>query len=196
MTHVPKERGARVIAELHAVPWGQRAHAYGIGDHHVHDAGFDLLGRLARCLREPVDDRERSEALDLLFGTLLHQGTTYGATCDAVPFVIAYLADADDGDWSQWLWIWLGFVVGSARLPSTLSGSRAGPHGPGVRERLLAAFRNSFAVMRPPPGSRFADLAELLKQESARDEAWEWDAFEAWDDRIEHTFRRPLDEHD
>lgn len=64
MTHVPKERGARVIAELHAVPWGQRAHAYGIGDHHVHDAGFDLLGRLARCLREPVDDRERSEAFE------------------------------------------------------------------------------------------------------------------------------------
>ncbi len=66
----------RVFAGLDSVRWAELEHAYGPAD--------DLPG----ILRALAGDEDQSaEALDELWGSILHQGTVYGATAQAVPFL-------------------------------------------------------------------------------------------------------------
>lgn len=129
---------------------------------------FDVRAGLAAAFGR--DEAARDDARAVLFGTLFHQDTTYEATVDAVPLVIAYLADVDDDAWSKELWLWLGNVALSALLPPAKSASHGGAWGPGVHASLLASFRTSLAVMGPRDGSRFAPFASALHTATLRDE--------------------------
>lgn len=72
----------QVFAGLDSVRWAELEHAYGEAD--------DLPGML-RALAG--DDEQAAEALDELWSSILHQGTVYAATVQAVPF-LAQLAAA------------------------------------------------------------------------------------------------------
>ncbi|MEU5164221.1 HEAT repeat domain-containing protein [Streptomyces sp. NPDC020875] len=72
----------RVFVGIDAVRWAEVEHAYG--------AAEDVPG-LLRALAGDAD--EASEALDELWGSIVHQGTVYGASAEAVPF-LARLAAA------------------------------------------------------------------------------------------------------
>ncbi|MFE3021698.1 HEAT repeat domain-containing protein [Streptomyces sp. NPDC059256] len=73
----------RVFADLDGVPWADLDHAYGQADD------------LPDLLRALTGDQEQStEALVELGASILHQGTVYGATVAAVPY-LARLAAAD-----------------------------------------------------------------------------------------------------
>lgn len=122
------------------------------------------------CLLTGRRRRGRADAQAVLFGALLHQDTTFEATCDAVPFVVAYLADIEDDAWSKELWLWLGNVLFSAMLPPAESASHAGAWGPGVRLTLLATIRNSLASMGAREGSRFSPFADALRSAAQSDE--------------------------
>ncbi|GAA2257026.1 hypothetical protein GCM10010232_53530 [Streptomyces amakusaensis] len=66
----------RLFVDLDGVRWADADHAYGEAD--------DLPG----MLRALTGDEERaSEALDELWSSILHQGTVYAATAEAVPFL-------------------------------------------------------------------------------------------------------------
>ncbi|MGW4204483.1 HEAT repeat domain-containing protein [Streptomyces sp. NPDC004726] len=72
----------RIFAELDGVRWAGLEHAYGDAEDIP-----DMLRGLAG------DGEQSSEALDELWGSVIHQGTVYGATVEAVPF-LARLAAA------------------------------------------------------------------------------------------------------
>ncbi|MFJ4678025.1 hypothetical protein [Kitasatospora sp. NPDC088783] len=65
-----------VLAGLDAHPWAAVNHAYGPAE--------DLPG-LLRALAEDGADAE--EALDELYGSIVHQGTVYAASADAAPYL-------------------------------------------------------------------------------------------------------------
>jgi hypothetical protein len=134
VTYLPKARGHAVATELDAIPWSERAHAHGRGPVERRGVTFDVRAGLAAALGR--DEAARDDARAVLFGTLFHQDTTYEATVDAVPLVIAYLSDVDDDAWSKELWLWLGNVALSALLPPAKSASHGGAWGPGVRASL------------------------------------------------------------
>ncbi|MEU3601304.1 HEAT repeat domain-containing protein [Streptomyces sp. NPDC006798] len=72
----------RVFVGIDAVRWAEAEHAYG--------AAEDVPGLLRALAGDPD---EASEALDELWGSIVHQGTVYGASAEAVPF-LARLAAA------------------------------------------------------------------------------------------------------
>ncbi|MFI6285164.1 HEAT repeat domain-containing protein [Streptomyces sp. NPDC051018] len=72
----------RIFADLDGVRWAELEHAYGDAED-VPDMLRGLVG----------DDGQASEALDELWGSVIHQGTVYGATAETVPF-LARLAAA------------------------------------------------------------------------------------------------------
>ncbi|MFF3458946.1 HEAT repeat domain-containing protein [Streptomyces sp. NPDC002730] len=72
---------ARVFADLDSVSWAELEHAYGSAE--------DLPGVL-RALAG--DEEQAAEALDELWGSILHQGTVYAATASAVPFLAQMVA--------------------------------------------------------------------------------------------------------
>jgi catechol 2,3-dioxygenase-like lactoylglutathione lyase family enzyme len=63
---------------LDQVQWAEVAHAYGPAT----DIPDSIRGLASR------DPEERKEAIGALFGTVWHQGTVYGATAPAVPFLV------------------------------------------------------------------------------------------------------------
>ncbi|MCM2392780.1 hypothetical protein [Streptomyces albipurpureus] len=73
----------RVFADLDGVPWAALGHAYGEAEDLP-----DLLRALAG------DEEQATDAFDQLWASILHQGTVYGATAAAVPY-LARLAAAD-----------------------------------------------------------------------------------------------------
>ncbi|MFF0449836.1 HEAT repeat domain-containing protein [Streptomyces sp. NPDC004609] len=72
----------RIFADLDGVRWAELEHAYGDAED-VPDMLRGLVG----------DEEQASEALDELWGSVIHQGTVYGATAETVPF-LARLAAA------------------------------------------------------------------------------------------------------
>ncbi|MFD4576878.1 HEAT repeat domain-containing protein [Streptomyces sp. NPDC058417] len=75
------------LVGLDDVPWAERGHAYGAAD--------DVPG-LLRALAAG-DDEAAAGALDELYGCILHQGTVYSATAEAVPFLARIAADGRSG---------------------------------------------------------------------------------------------------
>ncbi|MBO1417599.1 HEAT repeat domain-containing protein [Streptomyces sp. FH025] len=73
---------ADVFAGLDAHPWASVPHAYGPAED---------LPDLLRALAEG-DDEEAEEALSDLYGAILHQGTVYAASVDAVPYLAGIAA--------------------------------------------------------------------------------------------------------
>ncbi len=71
-------------ADLDALPWASYGHAYGSAE--------DVPG----CLRALAgdDDAAADEAQGELYGSILHQGSVYEASAQAVPF-LARIAAAD-----------------------------------------------------------------------------------------------------
>lgn len=69
--------------DLDGIDWASLGHAYGPAD--------DTPDAL-RALADP-DPEMREEALDVLFGSICHQGTLYSATPRALPFLIRHAAD-------------------------------------------------------------------------------------------------------
>ncbi|MFF2078432.1 HEAT repeat domain-containing protein [Kitasatospora sp. NPDC058162] len=69
---------ADALAGLDAHPWASLAHAYGSAE--------DLPG-LLRAFVEAGEDGDAEEARDELYSAILHQGTVYSASVDAVPFL-------------------------------------------------------------------------------------------------------------
>lgn len=170
MTYLPKTRGPEVVTELDRVPWEERQHAYGRGSGPFHGTRWDVQAALTTAFSRGADEEGRADAHAVLFGALFHQDTTYEATCDAVPFVVAYLADIEDDAWSKELWLWLGNVLLSAMLPPAESASHGGAWGPGVRLTLLGAIRDSLASMGAREGSRFSSFADALRVAARSDE--------------------------
>ncbi|MFJ2872338.1 hypothetical protein [Streptomyces sp. NPDC087298] len=73
----------RFLADVDAQPWADLQHAYG--------SAADVPGFLRALAGESED--AASEAVSELYGTILHQGSVYGATARAVPY-LAQLAGA------------------------------------------------------------------------------------------------------
>ncbi|GIE78905.1 hypothetical protein Aph02nite_48550 [Actinoplanes philippinensis] len=69
------------LAGLDTVRWGELHHAYG--------PAADVPGRLA-ALRSP-DPGARGEALNALAGSVCHQGTTWEASREVIPFLAALI---------------------------------------------------------------------------------------------------------
>jgi hypothetical protein len=67
-----------MLEGLEGINWGGLSHAYG--------PAADVPG-LIRALADRSEE-VRSEAIDELFGTIVHQGSLYTATAAAVPFLI------------------------------------------------------------------------------------------------------------
>ncbi|WP_398866056.1 hypothetical protein [Streptomyces stephensoniae] len=68
---------ARFLADLDARPWASRTHAYGSAED------------VPDCLRALAgdDDAAAEEARNELYGSILHQGSVYEASAEAVPFL-------------------------------------------------------------------------------------------------------------
>jgi hypothetical protein len=79
----PNPVADELLADLASVPWRSLEHAYAA----AHDTPHHLRVLLAD------DDRLRSDALDLLGESLLHQGTTYPATAPAMRFMRRLASD-------------------------------------------------------------------------------------------------------
>jgi hypothetical protein len=73
-----------LLADLASVPWPSVEHAYA--------AALDTPQHLRVLVTD--DERLRSDALDLLGESLLHQGTTYPATAPAMRFMRRLALDA------------------------------------------------------------------------------------------------------
>ncbi|MET8516501.1 hypothetical protein [Streptomyces sp. NPDC005077] len=88
---------ALFFAEVDAQPWAELQHAYG------------SAADVPDCLRALAgDEDEASEALSELYGSILHQGSVYGATARAVPY-LARLAEA--GHCTEDLLVMLGGIA-------------------------------------------------------------------------------------
>ena len=90
--HVPSLVGPAALSELVRVPWGELAHAYGIGK-----VGPDLCDDVAATLRRLGDSDATAlgESLNALYSNLCHQGTIYEATAYAAPFLAAFAAGVE-----------------------------------------------------------------------------------------------------
>ncbi|MFF3748894.1 hypothetical protein ACFYYH_00305 [Streptomyces sp. NPDC002018] len=108
----------QVFAGLDAQPWAELEHAYGSAE--------DVPGLLRALASE--DEEEAAEALGELYGSIFHQGSVYGATARAVPY-LAGLAAA--GVQSLELLLLLG---GTAESEDEPDGSGAG----GCRTAVIA----------------------------------------------------------
>ncbi|WP_345704134.1 HEAT repeat domain-containing protein [Kitasatospora paranensis] len=75
-----------VLAGLDAHPWADVSHAYGPAED---------LPDLLRALAEGGEDAE--EAISELYSCILHQGTVYSASVDAVPYLARIAAAAGPG---------------------------------------------------------------------------------------------------
>jgi hypothetical protein len=73
----------RVLAEVDAHPWASTSHAYGPAN--------DIPGLIRRVAAD--DEEIADDAVGELYGSLLHQGTVYPASAEAVPY-LARLAAA------------------------------------------------------------------------------------------------------
>jgi hypothetical protein len=73
-----------MLEGLEGIDWGRLSHAYG--------PAADVP-RLIRALAEGSEE-VRNEAIDALFGTIVHQGSVYAATAPAVPFPIELLEES------------------------------------------------------------------------------------------------------
>lgn len=73
------------LSGLEEVGWDRLHHAYG--------RAVDVPGQL-RALRSP-DEQIRARALGKLYGNVYHQGTRWQASCHAVPFLVALVADPE-----------------------------------------------------------------------------------------------------
>lgn len=74
---------ASFLADVDAQPWADLQHAYG--------SAADVPGHL--CALAGDSEEAASEAVSELYGSILHQGSVYGATARAVPY-LARLAGA------------------------------------------------------------------------------------------------------
>ncbi|MFG2844591.1 hypothetical protein ACGF12_15675 [Kitasatospora sp. NPDC048296] len=77
---------ADTLADLDAHPWASVSHAYGPAED---------LPDLLRALAEGGGDAE--EAISELYSCILHQGTVYAASADAVPYLARIAAAAEYG---------------------------------------------------------------------------------------------------
>ncbi|MFJ9844023.1 hypothetical protein ACIRYZ_26895 [Kitasatospora sp. NPDC101155] len=77
---------ADALANLDARPWASVSHAYGPAED---------LPDLLRALAEGGGDAE--EAISELYSCILHQGTVYAASADAVPYLARIAAAAEYG---------------------------------------------------------------------------------------------------
>ncbi|GAB4206023.1 MAG: hypothetical protein OHK0022_32660 [Roseiflexaceae bacterium] len=98
----------RLLDDLQAVDWGRLSHAYGPAD----DVPALLCGLLIR------EAEPREDVFATLFSTIWHQGTVYGASVHAVPFLLRLLADPRTPD-----------RIGVLHLLSTLAAPGAGLRG-------------------------------------------------------------------
>lgn len=71
------------LSGIDSVPWERLHHAYG--------PAIDVPGQL-RDLRSP-NEQLRARAYRRLWGNIYHQGTRWQASCHAVPFLVALVAD-------------------------------------------------------------------------------------------------------
>jgi hypothetical protein len=99
-----------MLERLDGVDWAAVEHAYGPASD---------VPDLLRTLRYP-DPAARQHARHALFGTIVHQGTRYGATAPAVPFLaeLALAPDTPDRHGLVWLLTYAAIGYDSASLPA------------------------------------------------------------------------------
>lgn len=68
---------ASFLADVDAQPWADLQHAYG--------SAADVPGHLRALAGD--SEEAASEAVSELYGSILHQGSVYGATARAVPYL-------------------------------------------------------------------------------------------------------------
>ncbi|GGR79519.1 hypothetical protein GCM10010169_24620 [Micromonospora fulviviridis] len=152
------------LAGLDDVPWESLHHAYG--------PAVDVPDQL-RALRSaaaPV----RHRALSELFGNVYHQGTRWGASCHAVPFLVALADDPDTPDRAAVAHLLRSVVLGDRRdddLPFDARQTFAAAEGITDEQAALV--------------ERHLEAEDLFEHEEAAELAdnvavrWEADAFHA-----------------
>jgi len=150
------------LAGLDDVDWAGLDHAYGSAE--------DVPG-LLRALRSP-DEEERDAALGELFTNIYHQGSRYGASAAAAPFLLALASDpgTPGRDWPLYLAVALAIGFEEAHLPA----------GVGIG---IAAWRDEVARLRA------TDPAE----EARRLDAWVADAADEKERRGREFDRKMFD---
>ncbi|WP_339155221.1 HEAT repeat domain-containing protein [Actinomadura luteofluorescens] len=98
------------LAGLDGIDWAGLDHAYGSAE--------DVPG-LLRALSSS-DEEKREAAVGELFTNIFHQGSRYGASAAAVPFLVALAADPDTPErtWPLYLASALAIGYDEAHLPS------------------------------------------------------------------------------
>lgn len=151
------------LAGLDDVGWAGLGHAYGSAE--------DVPARL-RALRS-ADEDEREEALGELYTSICHQGSRYGASAPAVPFLLAIASDpgTPERTWPLYLAVALAIGFEEAHLPS------------GVR---IGAWRDEVARLRATDAEREgrrldAWVADAANERQRRDREFHRDGFDfAW----------------
>ncbi|GCD93612.1 HEAT repeat domain-containing protein [Embleya hyalina] len=90
------------LAGLDGIDWAGSGHAYGSAE--------DVPEQL-RALRS-ADAGERGRALDALYGNIFHQGSRYEATAQAVPFLLALVADPGTPDRAELVHLLAALAIG------------------------------------------------------------------------------------
>lgn len=87
------------LLDLDSPRWKKLSHAYGSAE--------DIPGEL-QALREGDD-----EALDSLFGSIVHQGTVYSASMAALPHLVAIVAAGEGGNLNRRILVLAASIAGS-----------------------------------------------------------------------------------
>ncbi|MFD0537440.1 HEAT repeat domain-containing protein [Actinomadura luteofluorescens] len=151
------------LAGLDGIDWAGLDHAYGSAE--------DVPG-LLRALSSS-DEEKREAAVGELFTNIFHQGSRYGASAAAVPFLVALAADPDTPErtWPLYLASALAIGYDEAHLPSGVD---------------ITAWREETARLRnsdPATEARRLDawVAEAANEQERRARAFDRDHFDfAW----------------
>jgi len=160
------------MKELTCVDWSILRHAYGTG----RETSFSVTYDCEKTLRDLASDDETvfDEAMTSVFSMLCHQGTIYEASAHAIPFLVAFLAGADEPRELTLVAVAIACIAGAASRPDSPHGSHAGAWGPGVGELTkraleLSADRIERCRKNEPDLGELFGLVLEVGQKKARD---------------------------